>query len=201
MEREYKMFQKVLFPTDFGRLTSHLLVCLGDLRKVGLKEVVIVNVINTDQLDHDILASFRNQHEARLREISRIKMDEQIQTLKNTNIKPKGVIKEGIVSNEIAKIAESEDVSLIIFGIQYEKRDEDRLNTLISQVIYKTKIPVLVIKLTEEEIKYPEECARFCTNLFSKVLFPTDWSECAEAALEQAERYTLRKENLKPHFS
>jgi len=107
-------------------------------------------------------------------------------TKQDKDIKTKAIITTGIPSNEIVRIAESESVSLIIGGTQRHRgKEEDKLDTTTTRVIYKSKVPVLVIKLSEEEIEHPEECDRFCNRLFSKVLFPTDWSDCAKATLNE----------------
>jgi nucleotide-binding universal stress UspA family protein len=180
------MFEKVLFPTDLGELSSHLLTCISDLRNIGLEEAILLYVINVDEINHNLLASFRDQDEARLREIARIRLEEQIQVLRNRGIQTKAIITTGIPSYEIVRIAESEGVSLIIGGAQrHHGKEEDELDITTTRVIYKSNLPVLVIKLSDEEIKHPNECDRFCSRLFSKVLFPTDWSDCAKATLNQ----------------
>lgn len=181
------MFHKVLFPTDFGEFASHLLTCLADLRHAGLEEVVLLHVIDIDELNHNILASFHEIDEARMREIARIKLKEQVQILENNGIRVKAEITTGIPSNEIVHVAEAEKVSLILGGTQRRRgKEEDKLDTTTARVIRKSKLPVLVIKLSEEEMAHPTECDRFCSRLFSKVLFPTDWSDCARATLAQA---------------
>ena len=180
------MFEKVLFPTDLGELSSHLLTCISDLRNIGLEEVILLHVINIAEINHNILASFRDQDEARLREIARIRLEEQIQIMRNRGIQTKAMIATGIPNDEIVRISESEGVSLIIGGARrHEGKQEDELDTTTTRVIYKSNLPVLVIKLSDEEIKHPEECDRFCSRLFSKVLFATDWSDCAKATLNQ----------------
>lgn len=180
------MFKRVLFPTDFGELASHLLTCIGDLGNAGLEEVILLHVINVDELDRNLLASFRDRDEARLREIASIKLEEQIQILKNKDIKVRAIITTGIPSNEIVRIAGSESVSLIIGGTQHHRsKEEDKLDATTTRVIYKSNLPVHVMKLSDEEIKHPNECDRFCNRLFGKVLFPTDWSDCAKATLNQ----------------
>lgn len=175
------MFRKILFPTDFGELAGHLIGCLGDLQHAGLEEVVLLHVIDVDELDRNLLASFRAEDEARHREIAGIKLQEQVEVLRHKDIPTKALITTGIPSNEIVRVAEAEDVSLIVGGTQRRRgAEEDKLDTTTARVIRKSKLPVLVMKLTEKEIAHPSECDRFCRRLFSKVLFPTDWSACAQ---------------------
>ncbi|MDZ7343581.1 MAG: universal stress protein [candidate division KSB1 bacterium] len=180
------MFKKILFPTDFGEFAGHLSMCLADLQSAGLEEVVLLHVIDVDELNRNLLASFREADEARHREIAHIKLAEQVQTLQKRGVRVKALVTTGIPSNEIVRVAEAESVSLILGGTQRRRgKDEDKLDTTTSRVIRKSKLPVLVIKLTEDEMTSPSRCDKFCHRLFSKVLYPTDWSECAKATLEQ----------------
>lgn len=180
------MFKKILFPTDFGEFAGHLSICLTDLQNAGLKEVVLLHVIDADELNRNLLASFRAEDEARHREIAHIKLEEQVQTLQKRGAQVKALVTTGIPSNEIVRVAEAEKVSLILGGTQRRRgKEEDRLDTTTSRVIRKSKLPVLVVKLSEEEMVSPSRCDKFCHRLFSKVLYPTDWSACAKATLEQ----------------
>lgn len=183
------MFRKILFPTDFGEFAGHVLTCLGDLRNAGLEEVVLLHVIDADELNQNLLASFYKIDEARLREIAQIKLKEYVQTLESKGIRVKAEIATGIPSNEIVRVADAEGVSLIIGGSQRRRgKEEDKLDTTTARVIRKSKLPVLVIKLSEDEMAHQAECERFCGRLFSKVLFPTDWSDCAKATLAEVKK-------------
>ncbi len=180
------MFRKILFPTDFGEFAGHMVTCLDDLQNAGLEEAILLHVIDADELNRNLLASFRAEDEDRHREIARIKLAEQVETLQKKGVRAKALVTTGLPSNEIVRVAETEKVSLILGGTQRRRgKDEDKLDTTTSRVIRKSKLPVLVIKLTEEEMVSPSRCDKFCHRLFSKVLYPTDWSECAKITLAQ----------------
>lgn len=180
------MFRKVLLPTDFDELAGRLVRCVSDLQKAGLEEIVLLHVIDADELNRNLLESFRAEKEERHREIARIKLQEYVQAVEAQGLRAKALVTTGIPSNEIVRVAAAEEVAMIIGGSQRQRgKDEDELDTTTARVIRKSKLPVLVIKLKQEEISRAGECDRFCHHLFHKVLLPVDWSECSRATLAQ----------------
>ena len=44
------MFEKVLFPTDFSECNLKILDYLSELKKVGVKEIILIRVINLNRV-------------------------------------------------------------------------------------------------------------------------------------------------------
>lgn len=70
------MFEKILFPIDFSRHAERIVHRIPDLEKVGLKEAVLIHVINPIKgvrwmnVDEQLLETMKADAEMRLRGIS-----------------------------------------------------------------------------------------------------------------------------------
>jgi len=74
-------------------------------------------------------------------------------------------------------------VSLIVAGRQ--KRDvlgELFVGSTTDRIIRKSAVPVLVAKYHVLKETVGETTEQYCTNMFRKILYPTDWSPSAERA-------------------
>lgn len=171
----YGMFEKVLVPTDFSKDARKVIECIGDIP--GVKEVVLLNVVARDPLARvwDPVAETRDA-EKRL-------MEEKV-VIKATgvSVKVKAVsVLEGEVASAIQKVAEEEKVDLVAMGARGMSRVRSALLGSVSRNVLRfgdTHLLVMRYKAVEGD-----EMEKFCTNVFSKVLFPTDFSQPAEAAL------------------
>jgi nucleotide-binding universal stress UspA family protein len=103
--------------------------------------------------------------------------------LKAEGITVKTKIVEGSLVPEILKAADEGDVSLIVAGRQ--KRDilgELFVGSTTDRIIRRSAVPVLVAKYHVLKETAGETTEQYCTNMFRKILYPTDWSSSAERA-------------------
>ena len=139
------------------------------LIKVGLREVVLVHVVNIG--DAGSLA-------VKFQEYDHLALEAQRQQLEQQGLQVTVKIPMGFPSYEINQIAEDEQVSLIMIGSHGSSvLKKVVLGRNSEQIIRDARKPVLIVKLTMEE---GSGCNLFCENLFQSILYPTDFSDDAE---------------------
>jgi nucleotide-binding universal stress UspA family protein len=105
------IFTKILHPTDFSDNSLMALQMIKDLKNAGVEEVVVVHIQDTRKLIPHLkhkIEEFNRIDAGRLTGIKR--------QLEFFGYKIKTILKEGIPSREINKLAEEENVSMIILG-------------------------------------------------------------------------------------
>ncbi len=169
------MFEKVLFPTDFSEYAEKTLDCIGEIP--GTKEVVLLHVVDATH------PSKRGLAEGPHIENARIRLEEQKKRLENLGFKAKAklnVITEGDVSGAILETANKEEVSLVVMGAHGKSLIEGiLLGSVATNVLRYGNAHVLIMRFKLEGDKFE----KFRPLIFSKVLFPTDFSEPAGEAL------------------
>jgi len=109
-------FEKVLFPTKFRELAFNSLESLLELKKIGLKEVVLTYVIPRDEVAFVPFGGYMKDEEERLREEARIRFEDWQEAMSKHGLDSKIIIKVGNPIPKIISIAEEEKVDLIIAG-------------------------------------------------------------------------------------
>ena len=176
------MFERILFPTKFEEFSLSILKSIACLKEAGLKEVILLYVIDTEGFYTEVDGGFSFNLDL-VRQTAMQKLDGLAESLRSEGIGIRSEIAMGPLVSEILKTAALQDVSLIVAGRQ--KRDilgELFVGSTTDRIIRKSKAPVLVAKyhtLREVEGKVKES---FCLDLFRKILYPTDWSPGAERA-------------------
>lgn len=187
------MFEKILFPTNFEEFSLPILQNITCLRRVGLQEVILLHVIDpgnlytevdggipiaVDTVRKAIMSSIDMMREAASKHLSRY-----AEYLYSEGIEVKTELATGHIVPEILRVAAENDVALIVAGRQ--KRDilgEIFVGSTTDRVIRKAKAPVLVAKYHTLRMTGEEVHEHFCTDMFRKILYPTDWSPNAERA-------------------
>jgi len=176
------MFKKILYPTKFEEFALPILKNLMCLKAGGLEEIVMLNVIETESLLILRESGFPVDFD-RFRDSAQKEMDSFAEYLKAEGIAVKTKIVKGSLLPEILKAAVEENVSLIVAGRQ--KRDilgELFVGSTTDRIIRKSAVPVLVAKYHVLKETAGETTEQYCTNMFRKILYPTDWSSSAERA-------------------
>ncbi len=179
------MYRKILYPTDFDEFSYDLLQCVLQLKAVGLREVVLLHVVDERRLQHNLLEGYRDQEAEQLRELAKLRFAEWEEPIRTEGLEVRVRIETGLPYQQILRVAAEERVSLIIGGSQRRhRRDEGYLDPTTHRLIGRAPCPILVAKyhfLEGEDDK--DLCERVCTNLFDRIVYPTDWSDCAHEAL------------------
>jgi nucleotide-binding universal stress UspA family protein len=143
------MFEKILYPIDFSEEASKALDYVKQLKDAGGSEVILLHVIDRRGLSDlgryatkDVAELQRDMEKKAMREISPIENE-----LKERGFKVTVRIEQGGPYNEILRVAEEEDVSLIVTGSRGTGNIEELLLGSVSyKVVRKIKKPILVIK-------------------------------------------------------
>jgi len=179
------MYKKILYPIKFEEFSLDVLSCLLHFKEIGTEEILLLHVIDVSKLPMDRFEGYHPEDVKRLTEIANLKMEEAVKIIEKAGLRAKKRIEVGLPYREIIRVSEEEAVSLIVSGRQ--KRGllgEIFIGSNTDKVIRYGEVPVFVFKYPAsfQEIGR-EECERICQRLFKRVLYPTDWSDCARVAL------------------
>jgi len=169
------MFEKVLIPTDFSKHARKVIECAGEIP--GVKEIVLLNVISRSVITRvwDPVAELK-EVEKRLIEEKKVLGTPDI----NVMVRAVSVL-EGEVASAIQKVAEEEKVSLVAMGARGKSLIESVLLGSVSRNVLRfgdTHLLVMRYKVLENG-----DLEKHCNRIFSRVLFPTDFSQPSEVAL------------------
>lgn len=178
------MYKKILYPIKFEEFSLDLLSCILNFKKTGTEEIVLLHVIDVSKLPMDKYEGYHPEDIKRFTDIAELKMSEAVKIIDDAGIRAKKIITVGIPYREILRIADEEKVSLIISGRQKKGiLGEIFIGSNTDKIIRYGNIPVYVPKYPALFGADREACMRFCERLFDRVLYPTDWSDCALEAL------------------
>jgi nucleotide-binding universal stress UspA family protein len=169
------MFEKVLVPTDFSKHAHKVIECIGEIP--GVKEVVLLNVVARDPLARvwDPVAEAKDAEKRLMEEKNAI-------SLPGITAKVRAVlVLEGETAPAIQRVAEEEKVSMVAMGARGKSLIQSVLLGSVSRNVLRygdTHLLIMRYKTIEDG-----DMGKFCTRVFEKVLFPTDFSQPAEAAL------------------
>jgi nucleotide-binding universal stress UspA family protein len=148
LKRSRKMFEKILFATDFSDASADALESVKQLRDSGTREVVVLNVLK-DKYFH-LLDEYSNIDLEKVAEGSKNdaleKLEALARELASEGFKVKARLARGVPSSEILEMEQKEDVSLIVLG-SHEKGFIKRifLGSVSAAVTRKANHPVLVV--------------------------------------------------------
>ena len=143
------MFTKILYPTDFSDVSKKALASILHLKTAGVKEVVVIHVIDSRNLDamaQYVPADLLKTKEA-LEKMAREEAQAIADQLEQKGFTVKIRIEEGIPSRNILEAEEEEDISSIVIGSHGVSNIKEMfLGSVSEKVIRKAKSPVIVIK-------------------------------------------------------
>ncbi len=149
------MFTRILYPTDFSDCSEKALEYVKKLKEAGTEEVIVLHVID----ERDIktvsgsivwLGETALEYEEQVFSEMATSADEQLSAIKeelvDASMKTSVRLVRGIPFKEILRIAETEDISLIVIGSHGKSNIEEMLLGSVSEkVIRKSERPVLVV--------------------------------------------------------
>ena len=100
-------------------------------------------------------------------------------------VKPIAELAEDVEESEvIQRVAEEENVSLIVSGRERKGvLGEIFVGSITDKIIRYGTVPVFIPKYPGVTGADKKTCERFSQRLFTRILYPTDWSDCARATL------------------
>lgn len=181
------MFARVLFPTDLSAYSDAVLACLPDLKPAGLREVVLLSVIRPSDVPLPEMVN-REGLEA-WRWMLEEKLHIHQMALEGKGLRAFTRVAYGNPAEQIVRVAEDERVEMIVLGAQGATAAQELLiGSTAYEVVRRTSVPVLLEKFEVVRELGHVKCHRVCEHAFERVLHPTDFSECADAAFQVVKR-------------
>ena len=179
------MFNRVLVATDFSRYADRTLECIGEIP--GMEEILLLHVLNKSPVPEK-LPAFLASHASPEEEAERLLAEKGRYLEQISGVRVKTLVVEGSgedTSALIIKTANNENISLIVMGARGKSIFRGLLLGSVSEgVIKKAGIDVLVMHFRGLGENDTIQLGKFCTNIFSHVLCPVDFSKPAEKTLE-----------------
>ncbi|HMK34967.1 MAG TPA: universal stress protein [Desulfomonilaceae bacterium] len=185
------MFTRILFPTNFEEFSLEILKTICCLRNCRLEEVVLLHMIDVNRLyteaEWGIVFNLTSIHNTAAERLS-----SYAEYLGSKGIKARTVVSVGPLVPGIMRIAQEENVSLIVAGRQRRSRLGDLLiGSTADRIIREARLPVLVAKFHAFTETRGQVIEKFCSNMFRKILYAVDWSPWTERAKDYLK--TLRQ--------
>jgi nucleotide-binding universal stress UspA family protein/predicted GNAT family acetyltransferase len=179
------MFPRVLVATDFSPFAERTLECIGEIP--GMEKIVLVHVLNQNPVPARS-SVFGNVPVSPEKQVQQV-LDEKGRYLeKTTGVPVKTILVNGAggdTAASIIKTANNENISLIVMGARGKSLFRDMfLGSTSKSVIQKAGIDVLIMQFSGFEGKEDTPLEKFCTNIFSHILCPVDFSIPSEKTLE-----------------
>ena len=162
------MFEKVLLPTDLSEMSGKLIACVADIRNV--KEVILLHIVSTGQ-------SLERERE---------EVEHQQALITNPDIAVRCLIQEDCgddIPAAILKTAEAERPSLIIMGARKGRLSKILLGHDDIEVLAHSQTHVLIMRFPPQGF-FSFHPRMMEVSLFSRILFPLDFSRPANDALK-----------------
>lgn len=181
------MFARVLFPTDFSAYANAVFACLPEIKAAGMREVVLLHVIR--QSDAPLPDTLNRESVDYMRWSAQEQLNIARMALEGHGLRVSVRVEYGSPPAQIARVAEEERVDLIVIGAQGATVAQELLIGSVSyEVARRATVPVLLLKFQVVRELGHVRCNRVCEQMFARVLHPTDFSECANAAFQVVKR-------------
>lgn len=174
------MFRKMLIATDLTPSSNALIQCAEALKGIGTQEVVLTHVVGA--VDAPGLEEVLPIDDSPL-------LKRQKDLLEQQGLKVTVETPFGVPAQALEETAQRHEVSAILIGSHGKGVIRSAaLGSVSAEVLKRIKRPLLLDRfdVTEEGVD-----ALFGRKLFSRVLFPTDFSETAERAMDYLGKIAL----------
>ncbi|HET6581272.1 MAG TPA: GNAT family N-acetyltransferase, partial [Methanoregula sp.] len=179
------MFRRVLVATDFSRHADRTLECIGEIP--GMEEILLVHVLTPSPV-RERSSLFTGFHAIPDEQAGQVLAEKGRYLEEMTRVPVIPLLVEAIggdIPGTIVKTANTENSSLIVVGARGKSLFSGLLLGSVSEgVITRTGINVLIMQFRGIGGNDEAQLEKFCTNVFSHVLCPVDFSRPAEKTLE-----------------
>ena len=176
------MFETIVLATDLSPAANALVECVIGLKKLGVKKVFLTYAMGIRYLD-DLKYLIASKVEPFLLE--------QKKKLKAQGLDAAIELAPGIPSEEIHRVAEQKDASLIVIGSHGESMADHvlfKFGGTASEVLHSFTRPLLLVK-TRIVKNTGETCVEVsCSDFQKNILYCTDFSDTAQRAFDHVEK-------------
>lgn len=175
------MFNTIVLATDLSPASNALVECAVGLRKLGVKKIILTYAMGIKHLD-DLKYVIASKVEPFL--------IEQKNKLTDQGLDAVIELAPGIPAEEIQRVANEKDASLIMIGSHGESMAEHvlfKFGGTASEVLHSFTRPLLMVR-TRVVKKGVETCAEAsCSDYLENILYCTDFSDTAQRAYDYVE--------------
>ncbi len=182
------MLNTALYAINFGDFYYENLDCFANYSKLGLKEIVLVHVIDPALFQHSLYSVYKKGDEEKIKRLAEIKLKDIKKDLEKLGFGVRYVIRTGNIADEIADEAKNENIDFVVLDKKAGIKSKGFLSfygSPLYDILIKTGKPILIMKRVlfhaSGIIKNDEKMN--CKNLFADVVFATDFSEFSLKAL------------------
>ena len=176
------MFKKILIASDLSPVSDSVITCMKGFKSLGVEEVILFYALGIRHIDSLKYLIKDAVEPALIKQQNTIKAEGFNTTLE---------IAPGIPSEEIKRVANEKNVSLIIVGSHGESAASHllfRIGKVTSEVLHSHEKPLLLIRTKVTEVNGEKCVAPSCVDFKEKILYATDFSDTAQRAFDYAER-------------
>lgn len=167
------MFRRMLVCSDLTPASDALINCIAELKSIGLEEVVLIHVI------HVVTPPGFDE---RLAQEARPVLERQKHALEEQGVQVTMEMPSGVPAHIIDETAEKHDVGAIVVGSHGKGIVQAAtLGSVSAKLLHQTRRPLLLARI---DLLKEGKSEFVCRKMFTRVLFPTDFSETAERALD-----------------
>ena len=173
------MYKKALVGVDVSPVEKPFLSCLPDLRSWGFQAVVLAHVIQIGRVQG---AGYGHEDEYRSwLDACAVPLREAGLTVTTS------VTASGAPADELLDVAQAERADLVVVGSRsHNFLYEIFLGSVAKEVVRKSKMPVLVLRLEPKQVGQVETCAVNLSQPLKSILLATDLSAQSRPAEEAA---------------
>lgn len=177
--------EKILFPTKFRELSFNSLEALFELKKAGLREVILSRIILRDEVGFVPFGGYLKKEEEKMREEAKIRFEDWQRTLSEKGIGSKVIIEVGDPVPQMLQIAEKEKVDLIVIG-RKKRTDTEKsfIGSYTHDLVTRSRFPILVSKYMVEFRWQDALLTKVNDRPFEAPLFAADWSAQSQRVID-----------------
>ncbi|MFA5866773.1 MAG: universal stress protein [Actinomycetota bacterium] len=170
------MFKKILFPTDFSAYADKAVEYLVGMKALGVEEVIQTYILEAGE-EYPITLARKKRTLAMLKDREHL--------FKDHGLDIKSRVELGTPYREILKMADTENVSMIVIGCHGKGLfDEVIIGSVSDRVTREAKVPVLLVKFKILQDSNGTRLEQRSAGMFKKILYPTDSSPCSMSVMQ-----------------
>ncbi len=174
------MFNKILVASDLSEASDKIIQCMEGIRKLGSREALLFHALRIRHLDYLKYELSRSAEPY---------LQKQKSALEALGFTVKVEIAPGETSYELNRIAEKEDISLIVIGTHGKSLlKHSFVGGEATKILQHHTRPVMVFRIAAVEGESEVKCEATCLDDSGKILFATDFSDTAQRAFTFLEK-------------
>lgn len=179
------MFTRALVGVDISPAETSLLSCLPDLARWEIESIVLAHVI---QIGYGQGAGYGHEDDYRSW------LESRAEPLRSAGLTVSiSITASGVPADELLAAARAEGADLVVVGSRsHNFLHEIFLGSVAKEVIRKSEMPVLIVRLEPTREGHAETCAAICSQALDRILLAVDLSAQSGSAEDAAVRLAAK---------